>query len=57
VSNLFSPVAPLQYALDFHMERHNLLASNLANVDTPRYKPVDLARVGDTDFAQVLSVQ
>lgn len=57
MGNLFSPVAPLQYALDFHMERHNLLASNLANVDTPRYKPVDLARVGDTDFAQVLSVQ
>jgi flagellar basal-body rod protein FlgB len=56
VGNLFSPVAPLQYALDFHMERHNLLASNLANVDTPRYKPVDLARVGDSDFAQVLSV-
>jgi flagellar basal-body rod protein FlgB len=59
VANLFSPVAPLQYALDFHMERHNLLASNLANVDTPRYKPLDLARVSaaEGDFAQVLQDQ
>jgi flagellar basal-body rod protein FlgB len=47
VSNLFSGVAPLSYALDFHLERHNLLAANLANVDTPRYKPLDLARVGN----------
>jgi len=30
VSNLFTGVAPLSYALDFHLERHNLLASNLA---------------------------
>jgi len=47
VSNLFSGVAPLSYSLDFHLERHNLLAANLANVDTPRYKPLDLARVGN----------
>jgi len=47
VANLFSGVAPLSYALDFHLERHNLLAANLANVDTPRYKPLDLARVGN----------
>ena len=47
VSNLFSGVTPLSYALDFHLERHNLLAANLANVDTPRYKPLDLARVGN----------
>ena len=47
MSKLFSSVAPLSYALDFHLERHNLLAANLANVDTPRYKPLDLARVGN----------
>ena len=45
MSKLFSSVAPLSYALDFHLERHNLLAANLANVDTPRYKPLDLARL------------
>ena len=47
VSSMFSGVAPLSSALDFHLERHNLLAANLANVDTPRYKPLDLARAGN----------
>ena len=56
VANLFSGVAPLSYALDFHLDRHNLLASNLANVDTPRYKPLDLARVGNDGFEQVMQV-
>ena len=56
VPNLFANVAPLSYALDFHLERHNLLASNLANVDTPRYKPLDLARVGNDGFEQAMQV-
>src|SRR3954471_1319947 len=59
VSKLFSSVAPLSYALDFHLERHNLLAANLANVDTPRYKPLDLARVGadgNGSFEQAMQV-
>jgi flagellar basal-body rod protein FlgB len=56
VSNLFSQVAPLGYALDFHLERHNLLASNIANVDTPRYKPTDLARVGEAGFEEVMQL-
>jgi flagellar basal-body rod protein FlgB len=59
VSKLFSSVAPLSYALDFHLERHNLLAANLANVDTPRYKPLDLARVGNAgsaSFEQAMQV-
>lgn len=59
MSKLFSSVAPLSYALDFHLERHNLLAANLANVDTPRYKPLDLARVGNDgngSFEQAMQV-
>ncbi|HEU4576688.1 MAG TPA: flagellar basal body rod protein FlgB [Polyangiaceae bacterium] len=59
MSKIFSSVAPLSYALDFHLERHNLLAANLANVDTPRYKPLDLARVGDDgkgSFEQAMQV-
>lgn len=56
VANLFSHVAPLSYALDFHLERHNLLAANIANVDTPRYKPTDLARVGEAGFESVMQV-
>lgn len=55
-SPLFSHVAPLQQALDFHLERHSLLASNIAHVDTPRYKPVDLARVGDPRFHENLQL-
>jgi flagellar basal-body rod protein FlgB len=54
LANLFSHVAPLGYALDFHLERHNLLAANIAHVDTPRYKPTDLARLGEAGFEQVM---
>jgi flagellar basal-body rod protein FlgB len=56
VANLFSGVAPLAYSLDFHMERHNLLAANIANVDTPRYKPTDLARVGEPGFESAMQL-
>jgi flagellar basal-body rod protein FlgB len=56
VANLFSSVAPLSYALDFHLERHNLLAANIANVDTPRYKPADLARLGEPGFDSAMQL-
>jgi flagellar basal-body rod protein FlgB len=32
----------LESALDLRLERQQLLSSNLANVDTPHYKPVDM---------------
>ena len=51
---LFSHVGSLASALDYHLERHSLLASNIAHVDTPRYKPNDLARLSDAPFHQVL---
>lgn len=38
-----STVDPLQ-ALTYHRERHTVLAGNLANLDTPGYRPVDLER-------------
>jgi flagellar basal-body rod protein FlgB len=56
VANLFANVSPLHYALDFHLERHNLLASNIAHVDTPGYKPNDLARTGEGGFEQAMQV-
>jgi flagellar basal-body rod protein FlgB len=56
VANLFHQVTALNQALDFHLERHNLLASNIAHVDTPRYKPKDLARIGDDDFQSAMNV-
>lgn len=56
VPSIFAHVAPLAYALDFHLERHNLLAANIAHVDTPRYKPNDLARIPEGGFEQVMQV-
>jgi flagellar basal-body rod protein FlgB len=56
LANLFSSVEPLNYALDFHLERHNLLAANIANVDTPRYKPTDLARIGEAGFESAMQL-
>lgn len=35
--------------MTFHRERHAVLAGNVANVDTPDYKPMDLAQVDPTD--------
>ena len=32
----------LEHALDFRLERGNMLSSNLANADTPGYTPVEL---------------
>jgi flagellar basal-body rod protein FlgB len=42
--------------MDFHLERHNLLSANIAHVDTPLYKPKDLARIGEGGFAEVMQV-
>jgi flagellar basal-body rod protein FlgB len=47
---------PLHAALDYHLERHNVLSSNIAHVDTPGYKPKDLARVEEGSFDHVLGV-
>ncbi len=43
---LFRLVDVSQRALDYHLRRHNVLASNVANVDTPGFRPRDLVRVG-----------
>lgn len=56
VPDLFSGVVPLQAALNYHLERHNVLASNVAHVDTPGYRPNDLSRVDPADFARILNV-
>lgn len=34
----------LTAALDYHQARHAVLSTNLANVDTPNYRPHDLER-------------
>ena len=51
--SLLDSVERLRTGLDYHLARHNVLVSNLAQVDTPAYKPVDLAR---SDFDDELGV-
>jgi flagellar basal-body rod protein FlgB len=42
--SLFTGVQNLHQALDYHLERHNVLMANVSNVDTPGYIPHDIAR-------------
>jgi flagellar basal-body rod protein FlgB len=44
-----STLKTLERSLDVRLTRHNVLAGNLANVDTPGYKPKDV------DFAAAMS--
>lgn len=56
MADLFGDLAPLRSALDYHLDRHNVLASNIAHVDTPGYVARDLARVHETSFEHVLDI-
>ena len=49
VSISFSTLDTMQSALTFHRERHTVLAGNIANLDTPGYKPLDLQRTTPTE--------
>jgi flagellar basal-body rod protein FlgB len=44
VPDLFGAVDHLTSAMTFHRERHTVIAGNLANLDTPGFRPVDLVR-------------
>ena len=46
-------VDTLQSALTYHRERHTVLAGNVANLDTPGYRPVDLERYPADDPARL----
>lgn len=56
MSDLFKAIGPLHSALDYHFERHNMLASNIAHVDTPGYVPKDIERVEGGQFENQLGV-
>ncbi|HKQ70255.1 MAG TPA: flagellar basal body rod protein FlgB [Polyangiaceae bacterium] len=56
MSDIFNGISPLHAALDYHLERHNVLASNVAHVDTPGYVPKDLERVANAPFDDALRV-
>jgi flagellar basal-body rod protein FlgB len=57
MSDLFSAVGSLHAALDYHLERHTVLSSNVAHVDTPGYHPHDLRRVDTAEsYSSALNV-
>jgi flagellar basal-body rod protein FlgB len=49
-------VSPYHRSLDYHSERHNVLASNIANTNTPGFRPKELMRVEDAPFAGTLAL-
>lgn len=38
--------------MTYHRERHSVLAGNIANLDTPGYRPLDLTRPNPGDATQ-----
>ncbi len=54
---LLDGVERLRGSLDYHLARHNLLTANLAQVDTPGFKPQDLKRPGAAAFGEVLQTE
>lgn len=44
--DVFSELKGIEEMLDFHVQRHGVLAGNLANADTPGYQAQDLTFQG-----------
>jgi flagellar basal-body rod protein FlgB len=55
--SILASIAPIQTALDYHLSRHNILTSNLANVDTPGHRAQDLYRTGPFDTVLQMHLQ
>ena len=56
MKTMFDSITHMEAALDFHRDRHSVLAGNLANLDTPGYKPLDLERKPEAmSFAETLA--
>ena len=53
----FGPVDQLEAAMTFHRERHAVLAGNVANVDTPGFRPFDLTPEPAGDAQQLAVTQ
>ena len=41
--DLFANLSTMQRCLDYQLRRHSVLASNVANAETPGYKPLDVS--------------
>ena len=57
MTGIFGEIGTLQQGMNFHLERQNLIAGNIANLDTPGYAPRELERtenLGNSEFAMML---
>jgi flagellar basal-body rod protein FlgB len=44
MSGILDTTERIRIGLDYHLQRHNLLAANLTQIDTPGFRPLDLVR-------------
>ena len=44
MSDMFRGIDGVRSALDYHVSRHNVLSSNVANAETPGFRPQELLR-------------
>jgi flagellar basal-body rod protein FlgB len=49
MSDMFNVVNRLRTSLDYHASRHSVLSSNIANAETPGFKPLELLREAQTE--------
>jgi flagellar basal-body rod protein FlgB len=56
MSDIFQ-VSGFRRSLDYHAERHNVLASNLANANTPGFRPEELVRKEADAFGGTLALE
>src|SRR5215208_5110688 len=55
MKTMFDGVDSLERAMTFHRERHSVLAGNVANIDTPGYRSVDLEEVPAAEAPGVIA--
>jgi flagellar basal-body rod protein FlgB len=48
IGSIFRGVEVGHQALDYHLERANVLAGNVANIDTPGFRPLELVRPSES---------
>jgi flagellar basal-body rod protein FlgB len=55
MSDIFQ-VGGFHRSLDYHAERHNVLSSNVANANTPGFRPKELLRDDEEAFGGTLAL-
>ena len=56
MSDIFQ-VGGFRRSLDYHAERHNVLSSNIANANTPGFRPQELLRDDEEAFGGTLALK